>query len=460
MSEDILNPKTADPTQVMSYHIDFSDFLSFDEAVTSFCNFLDQFRDLANESILSETQHQQLNETALLLDRLSARFIALLQGKENLNPSKKSELVRAFNEYPIISVKTLNTKKNFQHLRFMLTSLQNYPNEKVAGSLIDGMPSEVFELLLNTSDEILSTQGVHFYKTKFIDQHSLENSRLQFAHVFLNTVRQNDMSDFKREFIVEWVFESALLNALLHDELIYTFVSILKDTLKNFGTDIPIMHGLLRALQKDHTTLCKSAAQKEKGFDSGIIERAGVLIEPLFPHLVSMAKEHLSFVSKSIVGFVFDLSVSKEDYRLFKWNQWRWVRMLATGSWDASLREPPGWVISGGSQYCAVIFDAAPPVWLKSYAYLLIERVYAETLVDGFMPTLQHYDYIEFLVRCLKKKSPHFSSHHDSYLVLDLLSRLTPREANKELNLKYSSVPAGNNVVNQALAVLLRMTRL
>jgi hypothetical protein len=122
------------------------------------------------------------------------------------------------------------------------------------------------------------------------------------------------------------------------------------------------------------------------------------------------------------------MPINNEESRFFKRSHWRWIRSLASHIWDASLREPPQWVVEGGSKYCATIFQIAPALWLQEYSYSLLEKVYRETLLDNFEPSTPHIDYVEFLARSMRKKSPFFASRTESLYALKLLSRLTRSE--------------------------------
>jgi len=459
MKEEIGNSITQNIAQSIAYHLDFYEFLPFSEAVESFSKFLEKLYHISAQSSNSEENGPQIEEYADLLDKLSTRLIVLLQEeKEDIDSSKKLDLARAFNENPVSSIKILNKQKNLQHLRFMLTDIKPAVETNIS-SIVNVSPQKVFEFLIQGDDEILVTKGIHAFKTKFIDENTTENYRLFFIHSFWETLKQEKVSDFKREFIIEWIFESSLLNAVLHPQLTFTFISTLRETFKNFGTDVRIVQGVIKAFQKDFVLLSKSYHQEaSRSSKNALIDKTNDLIEVIYPCLVNLTKEDISFVSKDIIGFSFDLPVLVDQHRLLKWSHWRWVRMLATNIWDGCLREPPKWVVSCGSQYCAIIFDAAPAVWLKSFAHFIIERVYAETLIDGFEPTEQQYDYVEFLVRNLKKKSPYFASHPGSYSALYLLNRLTPYEKHKEGDMELEHL-SESNPVSQALGILLRMVR-
>lgn len=453
MNHDIVTSAHKIPMVSMPYHIDFSDFLNFQEAIQSLCQLIEQLNKFDQEDTEKPTK-QDILSIGNMIEKISERLLSFLQANEVLSQNEKQQLMQSMQSTTHLFPKMLGKKKNFQHLRFMLMTILDKKQEDTFLSPIQSTPVEVFDVLLNTSDEILMNRTVNLYKTKFIDKNSHEFSRLHHIHTFFTQLQNDNVSPFKREFIVEWIFENALINALLNEDLIYTSITIFKDVVKNFGKDSAFIHGFLRALQKDFITL---------GTTHDALDQASSLVETMFPLFVTLAKENLAYLSKHIIGFVFDIPLPKEDYRLIKWNQWRWIRMLATNVWDASLREPPSWVIASGSLYCAIIFDAAPSIWLQEYAYLLIERVYAETMVGGFIPTVEHYDYVEFLVRCLKQKAPYFASHGDINLCLQKLSRLTQRESSKETIYNLANVNEAktneSNPISQALGVLLRMTR-
>ena len=175
----------------------------------------------------------------------------------------------------------------------------------------------------------------------------------------------NKTSEYKVGFIVEWLFEKALVEAILQEESHEEYIQFIKSAAENANTQIQIMRGLIRAIQKDFSFLASHPTQKMQENNPSLLEKAMSLTQNIFPILVTLAKKDNNFVSKYIANWAVEMPLQNEESRFFKRFHWRWIRTLAAHIWDASLREPPTWVVEGGSNYCATIFQTAPALWLR-----------------------------------------------------------------------------------------------
>ena len=293
----------------------------------------------------------------------------------------------------------------------------------------------MINIILKASDDHLLRNGTFYYKTNSTNKGTA--GRIKHFNTVLNILKTNNITEFKVGFIVEWIFEKSLVEAILHDESHEDFIQSIKFAAENSATQIHIMRGLIRAIQKDFSYLSSHSIQKNQENKSNLLEKAMTLSQNIFPILVTLTEKDNNLISKYIANWAIEMPLQNEESRFFKRFHWRWIRTLAAHIWDASLREPPQWVIEGGSNYCAIIFQTAPALWLQEYSYSILEKVYRETLNDNFEPAKPHYDYVEFVARSMRKKSPFFASRTESLYALHLLSRLTRTEA-----LQYASADA------------------
>jgi len=58
----------------------------------------------------------------------------------------------------------------------------------------------------------------------------------------------------------------------------------------------------------------------------------------------------------------------------------------------------------------------------------VIDRLHAEATAPSFVLARHHFDYVEYLVRTLRKKSPAAACRPETLYALKLLSRLQPHE--------------------------------
>lgn len=428
LSTGVSTDECTDVVFFLSKHPEFPQFLSFQSASGAMRLLLHFFQATAPDNNNAQKKAEEL------IEQLSAHILHLCQTHRNMDADEKNRLVNVFKSAQPSLVKSLRNSMHFQHLRFMLITPNDYRyDSNLSGTL--PQPMEVFSVLLKTPDEALAQNGISYYKTQPFEKNT--QFRIQYLTSMLNSLQLHPSTAFKTSFVMEWIFDKALVEAVLFENTTYEYVSALQMLVTQHGTHLPLLYGLFMAIQKDCSFLASRSMQRNSDTGSMLFEKGVQLAENIFPALVTFAQKEFAFVAKHIANWVLDLPVNNEDVRFFKRIHWRWIRSLALGTWDASLRRPPNWVIEAGSVYCASIFHNAHASWLQSYAFILLEKVYQETLVENFSPTEEHYSYVEFLIRALRKKSPFFASRSESLYALHLLGRLTRSES-----LQYASVEA------------------
>jgi hypothetical protein len=414
----------------LSAHPQFPEFLSFKAASGSLRTVL---RYLQKKSATEVPGSLKIDQ---VIEGLSERILSFFHARKPVDLHDKTNLTVLIKTTNPSLAKLMRNAPHFQHLRFMLIS----PNEHLQENPVTTIrpePLEMLNVILKTNDDQLLRNGTSAYKTNLT--HKGASGRIRHFSTALEILKATQASEFKTGFIVEWLFEKALVEVLLHEESHEVFVNTLKFATSRSTAQIYIIRGLLRAIQKDFSFLASHPLEKMSDQESKthLVEKAFSLAQHLFPQLVSLAEKENNLVSKYIANWAMEMPLQNEESRFFKRIHWRWIRTLASHIWDASLREPPAWVVEGGSSYCATIFQVAPALWLQEYSFSLLEKVYHETLGEHFESAKQHVDYVEFLIRAMRKKSPFFASRTESLYALHLLSRLTRTES-----LQYASAEA------------------
>jgi len=409
----------------LATHPQFPEFLSFKAASGSLRALLRYLQ----KNIQNEAQNPIKIDK--LIETLSEKVLTFFHERKQVNLDDKSNLTLLLKTTNPTLAKLMRNSPHFQQLRFMLMSPNDYSSETTIAT-VRPEPLEMVNIILKSSDDHLLRNGTFYYKTN--PSINGTSGRIKHLKTVLDIFKINKATEFKIGFIIEWIFEKALVEVILHDECQESFVHAIKFAAESAGTQIQIIRGLIRAIQKDFSFLYSHPIQKNHENEPSLIEKSVTLTQHIFPILVKLTEKDNNYVSKYIANWAVEMPLQNEESRFFKRVQWRWIRTLAAHIWDASLREPPSWVVEGGSNYCATIFQTAPALWLQEYSFALLEKVYRETLQDNFEPQKPHFDYVEFLARSMRKKSPFFASRTESLYALHLVSRLTRTEAMQYAN--------------------------
>lgn len=412
----------------LATHPQFPEFLSFKAASGSLRALLRYLQ----KNIQNDLQNPIKIDK--IIENLSEKILSFFHERKQVDLDDKTSLTVLIKTTNPTLARLMRNSPHFQQLRFMLMSPNDYIND-TAIATVRPEPLEMINIILKTSDDHLLRNGTFYYKTNPTNKGT--SGRIKHLNTVLDIFKSNKVSEYKIGFTIEWLFEKALVEAILHEESHENYIFSIKCAAENSSSQIQIMRGLIRAIQKDFSFLASHPMQKMQENKPNLLEKATLLSQNIFPILVISAEKDNNFVSKYIANWAVEMPLQNEESRFFKRFHWRWIRTLAAHIWDASLREPPTWVIEGGSNYCATIFQTAPALWLQEYSFALLERVYRETLQDNFEPATPHYDYVEYLARSMRKKSPFFASRTESLYALHLLSRLTRTEA-----LQYASAEA------------------
>ncbi len=304
-------------------------------------------------------------------------------------------------------------------------------------------PQDLLKSLLEIPEHTLAQKGVaQFRPMGAEDSISWKTSNLNNFLAELDNVM---LSPFRRGFLTEWFFDGMLRETLCNENFTQTFSMLLKSAVDARPHDESVLKGILRAVQRD---LSLTAIELNYP-DSRNTQFVTLLQRASHFHVaaLSAAMKNVGNFSRQFANWALQMPVHPEESRLFTRNTWQWIRVLATKQWEDDLREPPQWVVHQSNRFAATIVNLAPNFWLQDHVHTLIERLHVESLNSLFVVQQHHTDYVEFLCRTLRKKSPTFAARFETLLALRFLGRATAQEEGqlKILETRYRMLDAAND---------------
>ncbi|MCA2959856.1 MAG: hypothetical protein IOD12_06350 [Silvanigrellales bacterium] len=304
-----------------------------------------------------------------------------------------------------------------------LGGLQGRSAQGVHGGLAP-TPQDILATIVGESDHVLALKGTSHYRLPLAAQK--EAWRMRNVNTLLTLLSDPGLSEFQIGFLVEWFFDGAARDAALDETRAHAYKQGLQDLFAQQSQTPAAVKGLLRAVQRDLSLVALDHASPCT--EAPAYQRALTKASWVLPHLLTLAERDGPSFARDIAQWALQLPVAPAESRLFTRAHWQWIRVLATREWEEDLRAPPPWVQASADAHGAQIFSMAPHSWLHAHGYLIVERLHAEALSSRFVLGRHHYDYVEFLVRTLRKKSPAFASRPETLIALKLLKRLQVHE--------------------------------
>lgn len=248
-----------------------------------------------------------------------------------------------------------------------------------------------------------------------------------------------EWTPFKRSFVVEWLLSGCLREVVLSAASRSLLGDALRGLLSRTNMHLDVLKGCLRALQKD---LC------------GIVLPEALAHQPVRSNMPSSTERntYLQLASSLFFGALYDpqqasgsanvwdrlatdflpwamqLPCDPPECRIVTRLQMSWLRIMETREWVEGLSQPPQWIFEKANQNAALIFQIAPGHWLQAHAAFFVDVLWQESLHSEFQPGNAHRDYVEYLIRCMRKKSPLFASEVELLICLHSLGRAQPSE--------------------------------
>lgn len=285
-------------------------------------------------------------------------------------------------------------------------------------------PDQLIQEISTTADHTLALKGVHAFKVSAqFGGHLWKLQNYEVCLAFLDDVA---MSSFQVSFFSEWFFDGLFREATLNPSAEQTVLQLMRRVVLSKQGDMSVIKGLVRSLQRDFSQVQIEFQNQNSG--PGICQKAGALVAQFFLCLLPAIEQNQQLYGRQFTAWALQLPVHPPETRIITRAQWQWLRTLSTQKWEEDLREPPAWIIAHASRFAAQIFLLAPNFWLHDFAVLLFEKLYLESLAPQFQFTKHHVDYVEYLIRAIRKKSPFFASRPETLAALKALGVATPHE--------------------------------
>ena len=341
---------------------------------------------------------------------------------------------------------------------------------------------DVLEQITSLPDHALALKGVQHFKLPLAQMK--EGWKLHNTPVCLAKLDDATLTPFQVSFLCEWFFEAQLRDCVGQPDLQNLFLANLSQLMTHKGKDISVLKGVLRALQRD---LCLAAVEFGSPLEMNSAYQKMLLLAQTFTvNLIQIVESNIALYTRHFAPWTLQIPVHPPESRLLTRPHWQWVRTLAGNVFEEDLRDAPAWVVKNSSRFTAQLFQIAPSFWLHDFCHSLVERLQVEASAPQFVLSRQHFDYVEFLVRAARKKSPLFASRAETLVALRLLGRLQvqeeqqlalaetrlkmmprhPQSKNRDADFLMELVAAHGNVESlgpttlaRALGILLRIAR-
>lgn len=285
-------------------------------------------------------------------------------------------------------------------------------------------PDQVIQEISTTADHSLALKGVAAFKLS--SQFGGHLWKLHNADACLAFLDDGAMSPFQVSFFAEWFFDGLFREAVLNPSAEQGVLQLMRRILSQKAADMSIVKGVVRSLQRDFS-LVQVEFQNQTAAPS-VTNKAAALVNQFFLTLLPAVEQNQQIYARQFTPWALQLPVHPAETRIVTRAQWQWLRTLTSQTWEEDLREPPNWIITNASRFAAHIFLMAPNFWLHDYAIQLFEKLYVESLTPQFQISKHHVEYVEFLIRSLRKKSPFFASRPETLAALKALGIASPHE--------------------------------
>lgn len=285
-------------------------------------------------------------------------------------------------------------------------------------------PDQIIQEISTTADHTLALKGVSAFKLS--SQFGGHLWKLQNADACLAFLDDGAMSAFQMSFFAEWFFDGLFREAVLNPAAEQGVLQLMRRMLTQKAADMSVVKGLVRSLQRDFSQV-QVEFQNQTAAPS-VLNKAHAMVNQFFLTLLPAVEQNQQVYARQFTPWALQLPVHPAETRIITRSQWQWLRTLTSQKWEEDLREPPAWVITNSSRFAAHIFLMAPNFWLHDYAIQLFEKLYVESLTPQFQTSKHHLEYVEFLVRALRKKSPFFASRPETLAALKALGVASPHE--------------------------------
>jgi hypothetical protein len=323
---------------------------------------------------------------------------------------------------------------SFQKLKHQLLSFVGTSSKTILSIPAVLSPRDTIATLMATSSDELWKLGVDHFKLSL----ELERTgwRVKNLTILEELLRNPELSPEKRCFLVQWFWTGALHFASQRESADPQWTARLcAKLLERDSLNLDVFKGMFSAIQLDYSQIYQQylnanlipggmSVQNLRCDPEAALQQA----QALFNIFVSLTQRFPADMSRQVIPWVLGLCVEPVDSRLLTRSQWQWIRALAGGIWEEDLKDCPMWVLAQSSRVAAQVFQMAPGAWIAEHCALFFHRLWIESQSQSFVATQTHTDYLEFLIRTARRKSPVMGSAPETLVALKIIGRLKSSE--------------------------------
>lgn len=406
----------------LSRRDDFPRFLSPSAAMGSLCSLL------LNPFLSDEPSDARFRDMLRILDALgkhNVEILALYKGSAELKAARM-RLTNALKSAHHLISRSGQACPNLMVLRQVLLKGVE-PTTDLLGPATFTSVQSVITAIINTPDHVLVHHVPRDYRTATVAGE--ECTKLDFLDTVMKTLSAGSASRFQCSFLVEWLFAGCLRQACLDGDAEACLTHAIDLIIANAPQRIDVCKGVIRALQKDLSLL-----HSDFGTVQGASDRLGQarqIASQIFHALWAQKGHSWQWIAQELLPWALQIPSYPPESRLVTRTQVEWLQIMETRQWSEGVTEPPGWIVRDASRTAATVFQIAPGHWLQLFAEPFVDALHRESTSSGFVLASAHLDFVEYLVRTLRRKSPLFASEAETLICLQIIGRARLSEQNQ-----------------------------
>jgi hypothetical protein len=415
---------------------------------------------LAQPIALLERSNQDGDAVWHVLEGLGRRTADIVaRDPQGQTRAARMRLINALKSAPAVINKLAGFCPSLLILRQLL--LRSAPQDR-EGSDVGSFPSvgALFIALSNTPDHVLVHHMVSDYHVGTLHQSPLD--KLGFLGDLCAALNDQvkPFSAYQSAFVVEWLFFGTLRLAMGHPTSMRQLTEAVSQLFAQTAVRTDVLKGVTRSFQRDLSLALSDAPIHGGPMGQLRLKLTDDGADVLFGALAGQQTALWNRLAVEFIPWALQLSCHPAESRLVTRERLEWLRVLEQRDWLEGLGAPPRWVVSDASKTAALIFQMAPGSWLQHHAAPFVDKLHQESLGHDFVLAKAHADFVEFLIRTVRKKAPIFASEVDTLIALQILGRAHESEQNQirlavaRLRMMVSQASADQEGAQMSLSLL------
>lgn len=406
----------------LSRRDDFPRFLSPSAAMGSLCALL--LNPVLNDAP-SDARFRNMLRILDALGKHNVEILAHYKGSPALKPARM-RLTNALKSAHHLISRSEQACPNLMVLRqVLLKGIE--PTTDLLGPATLSSVQNVIAAIVNTPDHVLAHHTPRDYRSSSLAGD--ECTKLDSLDAVIKNLSNGSASRFQCSFLVEWIFAGCLRQACLDGTAETSLTQAIDLIIANAPQRIDVCKGVIRALQKDLSLLHSDFGTVQGAKDR--LDHAQQIASHIFHALWTQKVYSWRWIAQELLPWALQLPCYPTESRLVTRGQVEWLQIMETHEWSEGVTEPPSWIVRDASRTSASVFQIAPGQWLQLFAEPFVEALHRESTSLGFVLTSAHIDFVEYLVRTLRRKSPLFASEAETLICLQVLGRARLCEQNQ-----------------------------